>query len=440
MFFVKKFNDAYSQSREYFFLDLLNQYKAPVPAVLRNDIPLKELEMVHGGINMQAWLSNLEPSKTNTSRALLVLKRAFECSRIVGEHGVWHLDLALRNFVVDDSLQPSAPDVRLIDFCLAVSKQFPLQKPLWLRPDTEQHHPALQQAIIQDWTRFLQQAHLTVPQQWDTEFEVPITSYENTWLSNLEADRLSLPWCIIVHSLGVLLCEVSAMPVFQGTLAREMRALGQRAQNLQNEDDALQVMGEVIAFTARGCDVETPRPRAVTEPLSAATPAASNTTTVFEKTSTPITTANASTTKTIAANHNPAYPQLPLLATDKTPLVNQAGWSIVPWAKWLANVALLVVLYLLLDAVFWMYQLRLSDIILFGLALPAVATVGCGVLMLISKARLQWAYRAIRMQAVVFLLLAFELWISPIPAYWTYITLTLAAMMVWLWRPAKHAQ
>ncbi len=424
MFFVKKFNDAYSQSREYFFLDLLNQYKAPVPAVLRNDIPLKELEMVHGGINMQAWLSNLEPSNINTRRALLVLKRAFECSRIVSEHGVWHLDLALRNFVVDDSLQPNAPDVRLIDFCLAVSKQFPLQKPLWLRPDTEQHHPALQQAIIQDWTRFLQQAQLTVPQQWDTEFEVPITSYENTWLTNLEADRLSLPWCIIVHSLGVLLCEVSAMPVFQGTLANEMQALGQRAQNLQNEDAALHVLGLVIAFAARGCDIETPRPRAVADPKSAASSAAANT----------------SPTKTMSAKHNPAYPLPPLLVTDKTTVVNQAGWSILPWAKWLANVALLVVLYLLLDAVFWMYQLRLSDITLFGLALPAVATVGCGVLMLISNARLQWAYRAIRMQAVVFLLLAFELWISPIPAYWTYITLTLAAIMGWIWRPAKLAQ
>lgn len=262
MIHIKHFQDPYSQSREHFFLDLLKQQDAPVPQVIKNDILNKELHMTNVGINLQQWLTRLSGNLINQSNALHALYECLVCCQTISKLGVWHLDLATRNFMVSETSTHKAFTIHIIDFSLATSPKFPLQKPLWIRPHTQQHHAILREAVIKDWRTFFNRAHLAEPERYDTEFDIPLTDYAHHWFDHLAVDQLSLPWCVISHSLGNLLIEASQVHCFEPIISKQLIALGNAAQNLTSDEIAQSQIERMMTFLKTPHSIETPKPRA----------------------------------------------------------------------------------------------------------------------------------------------------------------------------------
>ena len=215
----KEFPDSaggeYAQSREYQFLDLLNQLNAAVPEVHSNNSKERYIEMAHAGVNLRDWLNQLPASVPGQSKAFDALQQSLKIIENLARLDIWHLDLALRNFVVKQTSNTSQIKVCLIDFSLAVSKRFPLEKPLFMLPDERQQHPILYDAIKQDWQHFFKRNQLLEPAKYDFQIEIPMGIYKADWSSNLVVDQIAQPWCVIAHSLGNMLNQCAQMSCFQ---------------------------------------------------------------------------------------------------------------------------------------------------------------------------------------------------------------------------------
>ena len=260
----KEFPDSaggeYAQSREYQFLDLLNQLNASVPEVHSNNTKERFIEMAYAGVNLRDWLKELTSSAQGQSQAFHALKQSLKIATDLAKLDVWHLDLALRNFVVKQANNSSQIEVCLIDFSLAVSKRFPLEKPLFMLPDERQQHPILYEAIKQDWQQFFHRNELAVPVKYDFLMEIPMGVYKADWSASLNVDRISQPWCVITHSLGNMLSQCAQMSCFQENSKYELVKLAQRMLSHTIDDEAKISLNATSDWIESNCSEATPRP------------------------------------------------------------------------------------------------------------------------------------------------------------------------------------
>ena len=260
----KEFPDSaggeYAQSREYQFLDLLNQLNASVPAVHANNTKERFIEMAYAGVNLRDWMKELTTSAQSQSQAFYTLQQSLKIATDLAKLDVWHLDLALRNFVVKQAINSSHIGVCLIDFSLAVSKRFPLEKPLFMLPDERQQHPILYEAIKQDWQQFFHRNELAVPVKYDFLMEIPMGVYKADWSASLNVDRISQPWCVIAHSLGGMLSQCAQMPCFQENSKYELVKLAQRMLSHTIDAEAKISLKGTSDWIESNCSEATPRP------------------------------------------------------------------------------------------------------------------------------------------------------------------------------------
>lgn len=377
MKFIKKFTDAYSLSREYFFLDMLNQYGAPVPKVFQNNSEKLEIEMQFVGVDMHSWLHGLDSSIENQSYALKALYIALESVKKISEIGVWHLDLAFRNFLIDTQNR-TEPTVYVIDFSLAISSQLPLQKPLWIRPDGSLHHPDLKEAVISDWTNFFFKANLPVPQYFDQPFDIPLNHYSQIWLSSLNADSLSKPWCVISHSLGVLLCEASTAFVFDKKISTNLNYYGLELQNLTSDERALAVFNDVFFFIKKQISDGTPIVNRVnTTPMPRAHPTVTN----------------------IATNKVDVNFKLPLFRGYYHIFFLFVIFSIISMT------------YIVIDSIIWKFNIIFSDYFIFLIIFLFLLSFSSFIYAFISKKYILGFLNTLSIQVIVFLIFALNFWI-----------------------------
>ena len=260
----KEFPDSaggeYAQSREYQFLDLLNQLNASVPEVHSNNTKERYIEMAYAGVNLRDWLKELTSSAQSQSQAFYTLQQSLKIAIDLAKLDVWHLDLALRNFVVKQAINSSHIEVCLIDFSLAVSKRFPLEKPLFMLPDERQQHPILYEAIKQDWQQFFHRNELAVPVKYDFLMEIPMGVYKADWIASLNVDRISQPWCVIAHSLGNMLSQCAQMSCFQEYSKYELVKLAQRMLSHTIDAEAKISLKATSDWIESNCSEATPRP------------------------------------------------------------------------------------------------------------------------------------------------------------------------------------
>ena len=260
----KEFPDSaggeYAQSREYQFLDLLNQLNASVPEVHSNNTKERYIKMAYAGVNLSDWLKELTSSAQSQSQAFYTLQQSLKIATDLAKLDVWHLDLALRNFVVKQANNSSQIEVCLIDFSLAVSKRFPLEKPLFMLPDERQQHPILYEAIKQDWQQFFHRNELAVPVKYDFLMEIPMGVYKADWSASLNVDRISQPWCVIAHSLGNMLSQCAQMSCFQENSKYELIKLAQRMLSHTIDAEAKISLKATSDWIEGNCSEATPRP------------------------------------------------------------------------------------------------------------------------------------------------------------------------------------
>jgi len=405
MVHIKHFEDAYSQSREHFFLDLLKQQGAPVPQVIKNDIQNKAIHMTHVGIDLRKWLLGLHANMLDQSRAMRVLHESLVCCQKISQLGVWHLDLASRNFMVSELSARSHPVIHIIDFSLATSPQFLLQKPLWIRPHADQHHLTLQRAVTQDWDTFFKQAQLAPPPRYDLEFEIPIEDYAKTWLNQLAVDQLSHPWCVIAHSVGNLLVEASATPCFEASVRQQLQQLGHAAKNINLESDALAQIAHIMSFLVSPISNETPRPRAKHATVNVEEPTPTSVTAVLASENSPL-TLEEPTALSKPANESKLWPLVFLIT------VVVAG-------------------YALADVLFWTYKLMIST----SSTLTLLGVFFVSALMLLmamfSKQAYLWLFRAAQWHSLSLAALGLDLWVRDATQYWFYVFLGLSIFTAW---------
>jgi len=379
MKFIKKFTDAYSLSREYFFLDMLNQYGAPVPKVFQNNSEKLEIEMQFAGVDMHSWLHGLDFSNKNQFYALKALFKALESVKKVSDLGVWHLDLAFRNFLIDTQ-NSSEPNVYIIDFSLAISSQLPLQKPLWIRPDSNLHHPDLKEAVVSDWTNFFVKANLSVPMSFEQSFDIPLNYYSQIWLNSLHADSLSKPWCVISHSLGVLLQDASNALVFDKKISAKLNIFGSQLKNLTSDQTAFKVFNDVLNFIQSQTIEGTPRP------------------TVVYSTSMPKIISTQSSVKSDE-----------ILDIKFVSLASSNNKIIYPY---LAVLFLISIVYVTIDSIIWKYKIVLSNFTLWSIIFVALLSGIFILLGIFIRKKRRWFLNILALQSLIFLVIAFDFWVN----------------------------
>jgi hypothetical protein len=253
----KSFADRYTMLHEQQVLDYLNQRHAPVPQVIISHLEQSYLEMSHGGTDLQAWIHETQPPHSELSRALSL---AIQAAMQVAELGVWHVDIALRNFVIHDVQNGQHPTVWLIDFANTISDQFPLQKPLWMLPAAHQHSQ-LQQCLTLDWQAFYARHQLPQPDNWHQVFDVPMSLYREDWTTDLHVERIPNRWCLLAHGIGQMGLQLQKDIGF----SPDHRQIGwAQLLNLDNETLAKRRLEQCLLQSGvlPGSDQSTPRPRA----------------------------------------------------------------------------------------------------------------------------------------------------------------------------------
>jgi hypothetical protein len=256
----KDFSSRYELSREQQILEYLGQRQAPVPPVVMSHAEMVYLEMHHGGPDLKKWLSSSALTARDVAEALA---QAIDALIKTARLNVWHLDVALRNFVVHEQPNSTRPSVWLIDFGNAICSHFTLQKPLWMRPHFNQH-PLLQAALTKDWQQFFERHSLVQPSDWHTSFDIPTHLYQDDWTTNLEVEALPQKWCAVAHATGQMLISAAlAQPSFLDRWLPKFHDL----LNLKDEGLAQQKMVAVLHDLSHmpheSVDHDkTPRPRA----------------------------------------------------------------------------------------------------------------------------------------------------------------------------------
>lgn len=266
---TKFFDEPYLFNREAQILADLYQRAAPVPRVLSMDHVQKSLTMDHDGTSLESVITDLSQSpsvhKAWLSRLLTPL---IQTVAEVCEQDVFHLDLACRNFLVNQ-LEHSEPQIKIIDFGLALCTRLPLQKPLWVIPDSKLHHPRLVKAAAEDWRIFFQdskqaaaiyhQKNLATPAQFvDRPFDIPLAAYEAYWPRTVVSDSLGQRWCLVCHSFAALLEELSRRLLIPNGERQFLLEQAAMLRNLQEDSVAKERLLAIPLSSARMGG--TPRP------------------------------------------------------------------------------------------------------------------------------------------------------------------------------------
>lgn len=257
----KTFTSRYELSREHQILEYLGQRHAPVPPVVLSHVEMAYLEMHHGGTDLHQWLNSGSVTPTEVMQALA---GALSALIVTAQLDVWHIDIALRNFVIQDTLNASESRVWLIDFGNAICPHFALQKPLWMLPNRDQHS-LLQTALTRDWQDFYKRHQLPQPHDWHAPFDVPQHVYQDDWARGLHVEDLPLKWSVTAHGAGQMLLLASRM---HPSLIGEFKDAFLGLLNLQNEEDARALLQQCLSRLQHACvtpkpthDTKTPRPR-----------------------------------------------------------------------------------------------------------------------------------------------------------------------------------
>ena len=391
--FVKHFDDRYTQSREYQFLDLLNQLQVPVPSVLSNETQAGMIRMEHAGVNLHEWINAKPATAAAQSLVLTTLHQALSICRDVAKKDVWHFDLATRNFMVEQTTAAPTVTVRLIDFSLAVSKRFPLEKPLWARPDRSQQHPVLYAALVADWVDFFRRNNLEEPTSYDQEFDIPITIYRSYWANDLAADRIQLLWCVIAHGLGSMLIRLSSCACFGEATRLPMESTGRSLLNLESEVIAQNALEKASLWLTYQINEPTPRPVFKPDPR----------------------TNNPSASAVAANGHSVAYAGQPS-APDASPVNPEHKISFV---RIFLSTSIGFFAYLVIDAVYVAYKIQISHVTwLITAGIVLVTTI-----LLLRMPVVAWRCKAIRRisqaHGLAFIAFATEFWNPHVPILWT---------------------
>ena len=101
---VKKFEESYSQSREAQLIQYLNQRGAQVPKLISNHPTEKIIKMQYVGESLLGIINNNTiTKKLNVIQLLKILRESINIGLEISKLGVWHFDLALRNFTFLES-------------------------------------------------------------------------------------------------------------------------------------------------------------------------------------------------------------------------------------------------------------------------------------------------------------------------------------------------
>ena len=272
---TKVFDEPYLFNREAQILADLHQRDAPVPRVLAMDHVQKSLTMDHDGTSLETAIANL-PQSPSVHKAWLsrLLPPLVQAVTDVCQQEVFHLDLACRNFLVDQ-FEEGEPQIKLIDFGVALSARLPLQKPLWVIPDPRLHHPRLVTAAADDWRVFFRDSEaaaaiyrrkgLATPTDFvGRAFDIPLEAYQSYWPKSVAADSLDKRWCLVGHSFAELLEELSRRLSVSGVEHQFLTDSSARLRSLQ--DDAL-VKERLLALPLAASGMGgTPRPKAFYAP------------------------------------------------------------------------------------------------------------------------------------------------------------------------------
>jgi serine/threonine protein kinase len=272
---TKVFEEPYLFNREAQILADLHQRGAPVPRILAMDHVAKSITMDHDGTSLENVIESLSQSpaahKAWTHRNLGALVKTVAT---VADHGVFHLDLASRNFLVSQS-DNGDPQIKLIDFGLALSIRLPLQKPLWVIPDPKLHHPLLLHAMADDWQQFFRDSAraaaiyrergLPIPSYFvGTAFDIPLEAYQSYWPQTVNADALKDRWCLVCHSFSDFLGELVGRLMLPEIEQKFLLSYAQTLRNLEHDSLAKERLLKLpIALAQTG---GTPRPGMFTKP------------------------------------------------------------------------------------------------------------------------------------------------------------------------------
>lgn len=258
----KKFSSRYELSRELQILDYLGQRRAPVPPIVMSHTELAYLDMHHGGPNLKTWLTSEPLTLHHITDAL---SQAIQALITTAEFGVWHFDVALRNFVIQNQIHRQT--VWLIDFGNAVCPHFTLQKPLWMRPQDDQHR-ALQDALAKDWQHFYERHQLGLPHDWRDSFDVSTELYQDDWTSHLSVEALPQKWCVIAHACGqMLLTATRIQPGHLAAWVSDFETLLNLEEDAVAQKKLVQLAHDLLKGTSHPSlfdHEQTPRPRAIT--------------------------------------------------------------------------------------------------------------------------------------------------------------------------------
>jgi hypothetical protein len=382
----KNFSDRYAMLHEQQVLDYLNQRHAPVPKVIVSHLEQSYLEMSHGGMDLQSWIQQTQPPLGDLSR---VLSLAIQAVMRVAELGVWHIDIALRNFVLKDVQHAGQRTVWLIDFSNVISDKFPLQKPLWMLPAPHQH-PQLQQSLILDWEAFYARHQLPEPANWQRAFDVPLPLYRENWTSGLHVEAIANRWCILAHGIGQMGLKMQEGMHFSfGHLLVKWQSL----LNLDQDTVARERLEECIKQLGSSptSDLSTPRPRA--RPESTALPQALS-----------------------PSQMQPKQPLVQSQAPVQAPPPREAPPSL-RGAGYILNLLIISLGWLLIDAVYTRYVIVLSWLswlaILGALLITVIAIIGA---LVASHRRAWWTLLLMMMHVCMQTLLLCESWVLRVPA------------------------
>ncbi len=272
-YYVKKFEENYSQSRETELIEYLNQRNAQVPKLISSHPKEKTIKMQNVGESLHSFFNNCNSEKSiNPSQILKILRESINIGYEISKLDVWHLDLALRNFTYLKSQKPFSKSIFLIDFSVTVSPLYLLQKPLWLRPDTKYHHSELVQALEKDWINFFKKNSIRVPKIINNEFTIPIEKYNSYWNPQLYVQDLKNPICIITHSLGIMIYDFlinysELMPEVKKNKLDKLKKIALGLKNLRSSTVAHERINkllksfDLIVYELEIPSNETPRPR-----------------------------------------------------------------------------------------------------------------------------------------------------------------------------------
>lgn len=272
---TKVFQEPYLFNREAQILADLHQRGAPVPRVLAMDHVQKSLIMDHDGTSLELAIASLSQSPS-VHKAWLsrLLGPLVDTVTRVCEQGVFHLDLACRNLLVN-RVDEGEPQIKLIDFGVALSARLPLQKPLWVIPDPQLHHPLFVQATSEDWRVFFRDSAsaaeiyrrkgLSIPADFiGRAFDIPLEAYEVYWPKSVAADSLNHRWCLVSHSFAELLEELSKRLSVSDAEHRFLLDYAKTLRHLQSDTVAKERL-LTLPRAAAGMG-GTPRPQAFAEP------------------------------------------------------------------------------------------------------------------------------------------------------------------------------